>query len=301
MLEGTTLQRLKGRSLFVGTPMYGGQCHVEFAYSIARLSALCGQLGIGLRFHFLCGEALVMRARNEIVETFLRSDGDHLLFIDADIGFEAEDALQMLALQAGDSSDRHDVLAAPYPQKKMAWDIVAQAAKAGVADEDPALLAKVASRIVFHPDSDVPVALARPVQAKVAGTGFMMIRRATFDRFRQAHPGLACAGTAEGPFAYFDTAIDSKAGNIAEELRLFLDGRPDASHDDIRAFLADPGASMKTYGQGFISEDFTFCRRVRDAGMEIWLCPWMQLAHSGSHVFETSLAQLALLAQSEGK
>ncbi len=300
MLDGTTLQRLNGRSLFVGTPMYGGQCHVEFAYSIARLSALCGQLGIGLRFHFLCGEALVMKARNEIVETFLRGDGDHLLFIDADIGFEAEDALQMLAMQAGDASDRHDVLAAPYPQKKLAWDIIAQAAKAGLADEEPARLAKVASRVVFHPDSEVPVALGRPVQAKVAGTGFMMIRRATFDRYRHAYPGLACVGTPEGPFAYFDTAIDSKTANIAEEIRLFLDSRPDASHDDIRTFLTDPAASMRSYSEGFISEDFTFCHRVRDAGMEIWLCPWMQLTHSGSHVFSTSLAELALLARTEG-
>lgn len=35
----------------------------------------------------------------------------------------------------------------------------------------------------------------------------------------------------------------------------------------------------------YISEDAFFCRMIRKAGGKVWLCPWMQLAHVGSHVY----------------
>lgn len=295
--------RLKGRSLFVGTPMYGGQCHVDYAFAIAQLATLCTQLGISLRFHFLCKESLVMRARNATVDEFLRSGDTHLMFIDADMGFDARDVVYLLAMQDAAADDEHDVVCAPYPQKQMAWDNIAAAVKAGAADEDPRNLARYAGPVVFKPIADGPIPLQQPVQVAAAGTGFMMIRRATFERYRAAYPDLVFTGeTAPGDagppperFAYFDTAIDSKAANIANELALFLAANPEAGRAEIAAFLDDPAASMQPYSNLFVSEDFMFCRRVRDAGMKIWACPWMQLTHSGSYTFSTALPHAANL------
>lgn len=293
--------RLKGRRLFVGTPMYGGQCHVDYAFAIAQLSTLCAQLGISLRFHFLCNESLVMRARNLTVDAFLRSDDTHLIFIDADMGFDPRDVIYMLALQGEGEEDGYDILSAPYPQKKFAWDNIAAAAKAGLVDGDARALEKYASRMIFDPITPETVPLHQPVPARMAGTGFMMIRRATFDRYRAAYPALAFHNdpqlVADGQpaelFAYFDTGIDNKTANLAEELTRFLAARPDASRDDIAAFLADPASSMAPYTGQFVSEDYMFCHRAQQAGMALWACPWMQLTHSGGYTFRSSLPHLA--------
>jgi hypothetical protein len=297
-------EKLRARKLFVGTPMYGGQAQAEFTFSIAKLSQLCAELGISLRLHFLCNESLVMRARNAIVDEFLRSGDTHLIFIDADMGFDPMDAIYLLALQDSDStSDNHDVVAAPYPLKLLAWENIAKAVKMGLADQTPRILEKYASRMVVAPADGTTVSLQRPTEVNAAGTGFFMVRRATFERFETAYPELAFApddnlaeaGKSPGRFAYFDTGIDSKAGNIAEELALFMKARPGATAAEIAAFISDPRSSMKSYSNNFISEDYMFCKRVRDAGMKIWLCPWMQLTHTGSYTFSTSLQHISAL------
>lgn len=293
--------KLKGRRLFVGTPMYGGQCHADFAFAIAQLSALCAQLGIGLRFHFHCNESLVMRARNATVGEFLRSGDTHLMFIDADIGFDAKDVLYLLAMQDEDAAaDEYDVVTAPYPLKRFDWERIARAAKAGVADEHPHMLEKHAGRMVFSPVPGAPFSLRHPVEATMAGAGFMMVRRATFDAYRAAYPAFAYVNdpmmVAQGEpaelFAYFDTGIDAKAANLAEELKLFLAARPEAGRDEIAAFLADSTQASGSYSRQYVSEDYLFCHRLRAAGMRLWACPWMQLTHSGGYTFSTSLSHL---------
>jgi len=297
-------EKLKGKDLFVGTPMYGGQCYADFAFSIARLSSLCTELGVNLRCHFHCQEALIMRARNATVDEFLRSGHTHLIFIDADMGFDPRDVLQLLAMQDSNPAfDDFDVIAAPYPLKQIAWDNVARAVKMGAADGDRRNLEKYASRIALYPVGSGSFPLRQPLEVKAAGTGFMMIRRATFDRFRAAWPALAFTpadqttnpGTEAGDFAFFDTAIDSKTGNVEEEMALFLQSRPDATRDELVAFLTDPSSSMKRYSNNFISEDYMFCKRVREADMRLWTCPWIQLTHTGNHTFSSSLPHVNAL------
>jgi hypothetical protein len=41
-----------------------------------------------------------------------------------------------------------------------------------------------------------------------------------------------------------------------------------------------------------------FCQWIRNAGMKIWLCPWMGLQHVGSYVFSGTLQDLASIGAS---
>jgi hypothetical protein len=41
-----------------------------------------------------------------------------------------------------------------------------------------------------------------------------------------------------------------------------------------------------------------FCQWVRNAGMKVWLCPWMELKHVGSYVFGGSLPDIARIGAS---
>jgi hypothetical protein len=296
-------ERLRGRRIFVGTPMYDGKCHSEFAFSIAQLTALCTQLGIELRFHFACHDALLAKARNGTVDEFLKSTADHLIFIDSDIGFDARDVVHLLALQALDDGQRgFDVLAAPYPLKQLSWARVLLAAKAGLADEDPDALARYSSGVAISLASGNEFAVASPVEVTHAGSGFMMISRRTFERFRDHHPGRSYdvdrigipTGLPPAFYAYFETEIDNKHANLANEIRAFLAKRPKAKPADILAFL-DSDATMASYSGNYFSEDFVFCRKVREAGMKVWLCPWMKLSHTGSHRFTSTLADLGTI------
>ena len=111
-----TVDQLKQYSIFVGAPMYGGNCAGIFTKSTNDLSAMCARYGIKLSFYYLFNESLVTRGRNYCVDEFLRSDCTHLMFIDADIGFNPKDVLSLLGIQIT-HPDKYDILTAPYPKK----------------------------------------------------------------------------------------------------------------------------------------------------------------------------------------
>ena len=93
------IEKLQKKSLFIATPMYGGQCAGIFTKSTNDLSALAMHYKIPLKYYYLFNESLVTRARNYCVDEFLRSDCTHMMFIDSDIGFNPNDVITMLALQ----------------------------------------------------------------------------------------------------------------------------------------------------------------------------------------------------------
>ncbi len=295
------IEQLKGAKIFVGCPMYDGRCHAEFTFALCQLAALCTQWGIAVQLYFASGEALVMKARNAIADQFLQSDATHLLLIDADIGFSATDVLSLLALQMRDSGDNpYDVVTAPYPIKRIVWDRVARAVKQGLADDDSAKLAGFAANLLLFPEAPGSFDLSQPLEVAKAGTGFMMIRRQTLERFKAHYPqrryksgniGIEF-GCSPELTQFFDTAIEGQAETLEADLRAFLLNHPDAGHDAIRQFMA----SRTGAGGDYISEDFLFCRLVRAMGLKLWSCPWMKLSHTGSFAFTGDLGEMSRLA-----
>lgn len=259
------LSKLQKCKLFLAAPMYGGQCTGIFANSMISLAQVMMQHGVELRCHFLFNESLITRARNYCVDEFLRSDCTHFMFIDADIGFHPEDVLVLLALITQDDNE-YDILCGPYPKKTISWEKVKTAADRGFADENPNNLEKYVGDFVFNLADDVTeVRLDTPAQVLEGGTGFMMIKRSTFEKYEEAYPELHYKpdhvrsehfdGSRE-IMAYFDTEIDPKS-------------------------------------KRYLSEDYMFTQRAIRAGMKIWLCPWMKLKHMGAYVFSGSLSDLA--------
>jgi hypothetical protein len=70
--------------------------------------------GIETKFSFLFNESLITRARNYLVDEFLRSGYTHMMFIDSDIHFNPQDIIALLALDK-------DVVGGPYPKKSINW------------------------------------------------------------------------------------------------------------------------------------------------------------------------------------
>lgn len=251
-----------GRRLYLATPMYEGMCHALYTRGLVELALACRERDVSLRLHFVTNKPNLNQARALIAAAFLASDADHLMMIDADIGFAADDVLALLALQAGDPA--FGVIGAAYSLKRVDWDRVGRAARTGGSIG----LARVAAPLALNlAPGEGELALDRPQQVADLATGFMMVGRDTLVRLKEAHPELAfrpdgqdraAFAIGENATAFFDTAIDGEGA--------------------------------------YLSEDYAFCRRVRGAGMGVWLCPWIELTHTGNMAFAGSVSEIARLA-----
>ena len=85
----------------IGLPAYDHKVGVKMAISLMRLGQQVLEHGISIQVSSICGCSVVSRARNVIAHNFLQSDCDHLMFIDADIVFQARDIVSMLAAVSG--------------------------------------------------------------------------------------------------------------------------------------------------------------------------------------------------------
>src|SRR6516162_7673545 len=83
-------------SVFIATPMYGGMASGIYTVSMVQLSAMFFRNKIDSLYAVTSSESLVPNARNVLANQFLESEATHLMWIDADIGFNALDIVSML-------------------------------------------------------------------------------------------------------------------------------------------------------------------------------------------------------------
>ena len=185
-----SIEELQKRKIFVATPMYGGQCHGMYAKSCVDLANLSSKYGMDTKVFYLFNESLITRARNYLVDEFLRSDATHLMFIDSDIHFNPNDVMALAALADPDSDK--DIVCGPYPKKCIAWERVVAAVKAGLTDKNgPQWLEQIVGDFVFNPvGGQSQIAIGEPVEVLEGGTGFMMIQRKVFEAWDKAYPEM---------------------------------------------------------------------------------------------------------------
>ena len=261
------VDELRKKSLFIATPMYGGQCGGGYTKSIADLMVLCTKYQIECKLFFMFNESLITRARNYLADEFLRSELTHLMFIDSDITFNAQDVLLMLHLSEGDK----DVLCGPYPKKAISWEKVKMAVDKGYADKDPLMLENFTGDYVFNPvDGTSQIPLNMPAEVKEGGTGFMMIQRQAFRRFDEKFPERM----------YRPDHVRTKSFDGSREIMAYFD------------CVIDPVSKR------YLSEDYMFCDYARKTGSKVWMLPWIELKHTGAYTWGGSLAALAALGAS---
>lgn len=264
------IELLKKRKLFIATPMYGGACAGMFARSIADLSAICAQHGIPLQMYFLFNESLITRARNYCVDEFMRSDAEHLMFIDSDIGFNPHDVIAMMALQTNEE-EKYDIIGGPYPKKCISWEKIKMAVDKGIADEDPNVLEKFVGDYVFNPKSGQgSIQISEPCEVLEIGTGFMMVSKNAMKKFIAGYP----------QYMYRPDHVRTEAFDGTREIHM--------------SFQAEIDPKSKRY----LSEDYWFCQKAQEVGLRTWFCPWMKMQHVGTYIFGGSLADLASIGAS---
>jgi hypothetical protein len=203
-------------NLVIATPCFGGQVSVLYAASLLKLQKLVRTYSdLNFKVLFKDGDALITRARASLVSQFLDDESaTHLLFLDADIGFEPDQILRLLQSGA-------DMCAAIYPIKRIEWDKVKTTIEA--ARPNPAA---AALKYVFEVDD--PNAVAEKggfVKVRYAGTGFLMIRRAALERMCARYPQLRyrrdhsidAATASNNRFALFECMIAEDGTYLSED------------------------------------------------------------------------------------
>lgn len=256
---------LRKSKLFVATPMFGEKCYSCYQQSILSLQRLFDQMHIDLVIGVISNDSLVMRARNYLVDEFLRSGYTHMIFIDADIEFDPRDVLVLLALDK-------DIIGGPYPKKAVDWNQIVRTIKM-FPDLDPSQLKNMSGNHVYNSDRVVEQ-IDEINDVLELGTGFMMIKREVFLKMRKAYPQLRYKPDHIGHryfdgsryiHAYFTCIIDSKDS------------------------LTGNGTDR------YLSEDYTFCQLWKKIGGSIHLCPWIVLKHVGNFQFICNLPMIGRL------
>lgn len=162
------------RHLFIATPSHSGD--VACLYLKSLLDTWPGLVtnNIAMTHQFIVGDALVHDARNRLVGWFLESDCTDLLFIDADLGWEAAGALRL-------AMSPHDVIGGAYPQKSDEHE------KYNVAGLRPTATGLI--------------------EVDYIGTGFLKISRKALEKLVKLHPetkyhdrdGRPCWGLFQAP------------------------------------------------------------------------------------------------------
>lgn len=263
------IDKLQKKKLFVATPMYGGQCAGMYTKSTNDLAMACTKYGIDVRFYYLFNESLITRARNYCVDEFLRSDCTHLMFIDSDIGFGFKDVFTLLHLCEPDTG--FDVVTGPYPKKTISWEKVKSAVDKGYGATNPFELEHFVGDYVFNPaDGITEFRVDEPVKVREAGTGFMMIHREAFNKYEKAYP----------------------------ELRYLPDHARTEHFDGTREITAYFDCIIDPKTRRYLSEDYMFCHNATNIGLNVYMCPWIQLKHVGSYIFGGSMAAMAAISAS---
>lgn len=253
----------KRSNLLISVPVYGGLLHFKCTSSLLNLARYLTEKEVAHRFQFISNDALIPRIRTRFANIALY-DRDrhgraftHLLFIDADISFEARNAYEML------KADK-PIVALPYSTKGINWYAVAQAARQGAPPET--LPQYAASPCLNYSAQPLSMTEASPVRH--AGTGAMLIQTAVFAKLAQEHP--------ERKYKMCAAEIAERGTNLTEAFDFFPIGvYPETAE--------------------YLSEDYYFIEDARKSGFETYILPWAVTDHIGSYEYKANLPAIANL------
>ena len=174
-------------------PMYNGICNEATFISMIKFGIIASKLGINYSIDTMVNESLITRGRNNLVAKFLFNQAaTHLMFIDVDLGFDAESILRLLCAN-------QDLVGGVYPMKR------------------------IPIRYVINTVPN-PVINGDLVEVSTLGTGFMLIKREVIEKMIAAHPELKYRdnigiGQQYEPLMYglFDTMIDPDGNYLSED------------------------------------------------------------------------------------
>lgn len=169
--------------VFVAMPVYDGKLPLETASSLLQEQLLAGQNGHELIFAFLPSCSVPATGRNQLVQMFLDSDFDRLVFVDSDISFPIGSLLKVAAQRA-------DFVGGCYPFKMEK-------------EEYPIGLLQEKEFLQANENGLLEVA--------TLPTGFLALSRSVFEKFKEAYPGRECNHQGNPMYGFFQMVFKDGA------------------------------------------------------------------------------------------
>lgn len=235
--------------LFIATPCFGGLVSQLYMQSIIGLIQFAGAAGFDATLALLGHDSLITRSRNTLVSQFrATSQATHLLFIDADIGFEAQQIGHMLHFD-------QDFVAGIYPLKVIDWSRAAIARSDAGETFETAPLHYVGA---LGTGADLE-RRGRFATGIYCGGGFMLLKRRVIERMIEAYPQTRYQSAhaysnarSDENYALFECMIDKETNAyVSEDFgfcqkwrdlggRIWLDTEGKLTHAGAYSFQGDP-------------------------------------------------------------
>ena len=236
----------------IATPIRGTTVMGNYDLSMQSLAKWAARVGMDIDSRMLMGCSYIEQGRNVLANTFWDSKCTHLVFIDSDIGFMTNSFFELLLTGK-------DVVGGVYTKRKINWQAVENAVKAGIPTE---MLAHCSGEFPMHCLEGEGVTIGHePQKVLTLPSGFMSISRKALETYVKAHPERKTTPGNPGHYG----------------IEFFKAGTMDQAEKD------------GSVTRGFDSEDNVFCKDMYRLGVNTWVCPWIHLSHSGEHVFEACL------------
>ena len=252
----------KKYGVMIATPCYGGQLTEAYLHGILSTTVKAQQKGIQVHLNTMGNESLITRARNTLVTQFLDADEKqpdrftHLLFIDSDIGFSAENVIRLV------ESD-YDVSAGIYPRKSIDWKSIPKFVKeTGEKDLEAKALGY---NLNFAEPGNIKVRNGF-TEVLDAATGFMCIKKEVFYKMKEAYSNLKYTS---------DQIVNGKSYSSDNCYDLFCAG------------IYETNGTKR-----YLSEDYYFSRLWQECGGDIWADIAMPLTHFGNRAFKGHVGSL---------
>jgi hypothetical protein len=249
--------------LIIMTPCYNSSMYVGYTQSLIATLFLCKEYGIVANVIFCRNDSLVSRARNNLVAKAMNNTAaTHFLFIDADITWNPIDVVKLIVADKA-------IVGGIYPIKNYNWDgLMSNHPKNSIdaikSRYETSMFKNRLSlseftkmnmvRYNINYESNVLNVDKNLTKVRHLATGFMMIKRSTFEMMFKAFSQTK----------YTDDVS-------------FLSG----TENNYAYALFDCGVENDHY----YSEDWMFCHRWQKMGGEIHVDVTISLDHTGIETF----------------
>jgi len=257
----------KNIKIFLGMPMYGGMLTEATMHGLLELQNYTRHQKIGMRIQTLGNESLITRARNTVVSMMMDQQdfvATHLLFIDADIGFQWQNIERLIC------ADK-DVVCGIYPRKHLYLEKIK-----GILEKNPnadiaEMEAKALGYNVNFDDAQNIKGENGFFKVNEAATGMMLVKREVFRTMFKKFP------------------------ERKYESDQIVNGKPYKSDNCYDLFAVGPYETKTQEGpiqKRYLSEDYYFSRLWQECGGEIWADLASPLTHFGSRAFKGHVGSL---------
>jgi hypothetical protein len=241
--------------LVIATPAYGQVFYAPYVESVLKLVKAMHERKWNFAFRTVAYSEIT-ESRNFLLTTWIdNTDGSHILFVDADMGFDPQLIIDRVAFDK-------PVVGAVYPKRNIELNRVARLAQSGISPGDAVARAQ---EFVLR---SLPSKRKRQIvdgfmEVEGCGAGILLIQRSCIEALLRADPALS------------DNKI-TKSNPLMRDLNRI-----------IRAFDILDVHGMR------LSEDLSFCYRLRSlCGGKIWASINHETVHLGLKEFRGRYADL---------